>query len=130
MGVSHSHINNWRLSKMTKKELRNEICLERGYTVFKDAKEYNDCVVSASYRLLKQVIPKQQIKPNCAYIFDMLRAMTAIDSKYEQVLQMVYYMSLPYAEISRRTGLSVDQVHRYEQKGISQLLKHSNIFLV
>lgn len=126
--LPHNYIR--RSFKMTKKELRHETYLQRGYTVFKDAREYNDNVVSASYRLLKEVVPANQIKANCAYIFDMQRARTVIDKKYDDVLDLLYYMDLPYAEVARRTGLSVDRVHRLEQKGISQLLKHSNIFLV
>lgn len=119
-----------RSFQMTKKELRHEIHLQRGYTVFKDAREYNNNVVSASYRLLKAVIPENQIKANCAYIFDIQRARTVIDKKCDDVLDLLYYMDLPYAEVARRTGLSINRVQRLEQKGISQLLKHSNIFLV
>lgn len=114
---------------MAKTELRNDVHLERGRTIFKDANEHSDTTIISCYRLLTAALPSNQIKPNCADIFGLQCAMTVLKPKYEEVLYLRFFMGQSYAETAKQTQLSDSQVHRIERKAIVQLLKHRSIFL-
>lgn len=113
---------------MTQTQLKKETYLERGYTIFKDAKDFGNDVIVGSYRIFKEIMPANLIKPKCALIFGMQCARTKLTKEQEQVVQYYYYMNLPYAEISRRTGLSIYKVQKLQRDALIRLYKYNRIF--